>query len=41
MWNSVRSELREFAWLASIASGLSVLGVGLALAIALALLRLG
>jgi hypothetical protein len=39
MWNSARHELRELAWLASIVSALSVLGVTLAVAIALALVR--
>jgi hypothetical protein len=39
MWNEVRNELRELIWLASMASGLSVLGVALAVAIALALVR--
>jgi uncharacterized membrane protein YesL len=39
MWNSVRNELRELAWLAWMVSGLSVLGVAPAVAIALALVR--
>ncbi len=37
MWDSVRSELRELVWLASIASGLSVFGVGLGVVLALLL----
>jgi hypothetical protein len=37
MWNLVRIELRELAWLASIVSGLSVFGVGLAVVLALLL----
>ena len=37
IWSNVRDELREIAWLASIISGLSVLGVGLAVTLALAL----
>jgi hypothetical protein len=36
-WNTVRREMREVVWLASIVGGLSVLGVGLALAMALAM----
>jgi len=39
MWDSARRELLEFAWLASMVSALSVLGVALAVAIALALVR--
>jgi hypothetical protein len=39
MWNSVRNEMRELAWVASLVGGLSVLGVALAFAIALALVR--
>jgi hypothetical protein len=39
MWNSAWHELREIAWLASMVSGLSVLGVALAVAIVLALVR--
>jgi hypothetical protein len=35
--NILRDELREIAWLASIVGGLSVLGVGLAVTLALAL----
>jgi hypothetical protein len=37
MWISARNELREFLWLASMISGLSVFGVGLAVAVALVL----
>jgi hypothetical protein len=37
MWISARNELREFVWLASMVSGLSLLGVGLAVALALVL----
>ena len=37
MWNAVRNESREFIWLASMVSGLSLLGVGLAVALALVL----
>jgi hypothetical protein len=37
IWSTLRDELREIAWLASIVSGLSVLGVGLAVTLALAL----
>jgi hypothetical protein len=36
--NSVREELREVAWLASVVLGLSTIGVGLAVGLALALL---
>jgi hypothetical protein len=36
--NSVREELREVAWLASVVFGLSTIGVGLAVGLALALL---
>ena len=36
-WATMRSELREVAWLVSIIGGLSVLGVGLAIALALTL----
>ena len=35
--STFRDELREIAWLASIIGGLSVLGVGLAVTLALAL----
>jgi hypothetical protein len=35
--NVWRSELREVVWLASVVSGLSVLGVGMAVMLALAL----
>ena len=37
---TVKKELREFAWLASIVMGLSVLGVGLAVTLVIALERL-
>jgi len=37
---TLKSELREFAWLASIVTGLSVLGVGLAVTLVIALERL-
>lgn len=34
MWQSIRQELREVVWLASVVAGLSVLGVGLAVVVA-------
>ena len=34
MWNTVWDELREVVWLASLVGGLSVAGVGLAVALA-------
>ena len=37
MWNSVRNELRELVWLTSVVSGLSIFGVGLAVALVLLL----
>ena len=37
MWKPVSGELREFAWLASMVFGFSVTGVGLSVALALAL----
>lgn len=37
MWNIVFSELREVFWLASTVFGLSALGVGLSVALMLAL----
>ena len=37
MWNSVLNELRELVWLASMIVGLSLFGVGLAVALALVL----
>jgi hypothetical protein len=37
MWTSARKELRELLWLASMVSGLSLLGITLAVALALAL----
>ena len=40
MWDQVRNELRELVWLASMVGGLSVLGVVLAVALALTLVRL-
>ena len=40
MQNLVPSELRELAWLAMIASSLSILGVGLAAELAAALVHL-
>lgn len=36
MWNTLWEELREMVWLASMIGGLSVLGVGLAVALAAA-----
>jgi hypothetical protein len=36
MWNTVWEELREALWLASVIGGLSVVGVGLAVAFAAA-----
>jgi hypothetical protein len=36
-WNGLWVEMREIAWLASIVSGLSIIGVGLAVAMALAM----
>jgi hypothetical protein len=36
MWNTLREELREMAWLASVIGGLSMLGVGIAVALAAA-----
>jgi hypothetical protein len=36
MWNTLLQELREIAWLASAIAGLSVVGVGLAVALAAA-----
>ena len=37
MWSSVTTELREVVWLASTVLGLSIFGVGLSVALALAL----
>jgi hypothetical protein len=34
MWKSVLTEAREVAWLASIVGGLSVISVGIAIALA-------
>jgi hypothetical protein len=39
LWTSARKELRELSWLASMVGGLSFLGVTLAVALALALIR--
>lgn len=36
MWNTLWDELREMVWLASVIGGLSVVGVGLAVALAAA-----
>jgi len=36
VWKAVREELREIAWLATVIGGLSVAGVGLAVALAAA-----
>ena len=36
MWIAVQKELREVVWLASVVLSLSVVGVGLAVALALA-----
>ena len=36
-WTTWRSEVREVVWLASVVGGLSVLGVGMAVGLALAL----
>jgi hypothetical protein len=36
MWNSLRDELREILWLISLVGGLSIMGVGLAVVLALA-----
>jgi hypothetical protein len=40
MLNSARKELRELLWLASMVSGLSLLGVTLAVALVLALVSM-
>lgn len=37
IWNTLKSELREIAWLASLIGGLSALGVGLAVTLVLGL----
>jgi hypothetical protein len=37
MWNTIRDELREVVWLASVVGGLSVLGVAVAVTLAAAL----
>ena len=36
MWNTIWDELGEMAWLASVVCGLSVVGVGIAVALATA-----
>ena len=36
MWKTIGDELREILWLASIVTGLSALGVGLAVALVVA-----
>jgi hypothetical protein len=36
MWNALQTELREVAWIASVVFSLSVVGVLLAVAVALA-----
>jgi hypothetical protein len=41
MWNAVRNESRELFWLASMVSCLSLVGVGLAVGLALALVLVG
>lgn len=33
-WNSIREEMREVVWLASVVGALSVLGVGFAVVVA-------
>lgn len=37
VWSTIREEMREVVWLASVVGGLSTLGVGLAIVAALAL----
>ena len=37
MWTSTQSELRELVWLASVVGALSVIGTGLAVALAMVL----
>lgn len=37
VWSTIRQEMREVVWLASVVGGLSVLGVGLAVVVALAM----
>lgn len=34
IWNTIRQEMREVVWLASVVSGLSLVGVGLAVVVA-------
>ena len=36
MWNTIQQEMREVVWLASVVGGLSVVGVGLAVVVAMA-----
>lgn len=36
IWNTIQQEIREVAWLASAVGALSMLGVGLAVMVALA-----
>ncbi len=36
IWNTIRQEMREVAWLASVVGGLSAAGVGLAVLVAMA-----
>jgi hypothetical protein len=35
-WSTIQQEIRELVWLASVVGGLSVLGVGLAVVVAMA-----
>ena len=37
IWSTLRNELREIVWLTSMVGGISALGVGLAVTLALAL----
>lgn len=34
IWTNIQQELREVVWLASVVAGLSLMGVGLAVAVA-------
>lgn len=36
MWNTIRDELREVVWVASVVGGLSLLGVAIAVALSAA-----
>jgi hypothetical protein len=36
-WNTIRHEIREVVWLASVVGGLSVIGIGFAVIVRLAL----